>query len=410
MRALLTAAVLAGGSAGVGCMRDTIMGGVGAAGAGGWSGSAGSGAVAGATPTAGAGAAAPIAGQGGAGVGAGSAGAGGTLTPMAGSAAGSQAGASGAAGEVGGAAGVGGSAGTAAGSGGSTAGVGGGQAAAAKPVERDGKYVLEFGGLAFEIDPKVGGRILKCQIDGQNFLTGPDVDPLNYGSTFWPSPQQRWNWPPVPEIDSHAYTAVVEGDTLVLTSPVGERAKVEVTKRFTARVSEGALDVEYELTNRDTAAASWAPWEITRVPAKGLTFFPTGAKTVNTQLPVRTMGDTTWYQHDPATVGMGQKYSADGTGGWLAHVAGDKLLLKSFPDIEPAMQAPAPEAEIAIYAAPGYVELEPQGPYGALMPGASVRWTVRWYLRKLPADLMVSVGSAPLLSFAQTIAAESAER
>jgi hypothetical protein len=125
---------------------------------------------------------------------------------------------------------------------------------------------------------------------------------------------------------------------------------------------------------------------------------------VTSQLPVVMMGGTTWYQHEPSKVGMGQKFSGDGTEGWLAHVAGDAILVKTFEDIAPAMQAPAPEAEIALYAAAGYVELEPQGRYGELMPNQSVRWTVRWHVRKLQAGLTVSVGSQPLVDYARSIA------
>ncbi|HKP55648.1 MAG TPA: DUF4380 domain-containing protein [Polyangiales bacterium] len=273
------------------------------------------------------------------------------------------------------------------------------------PIERQGKYVLEFGDVLFEIDPMLGGRITKCQIAGQNLLTGPDVDSVNFGSTFWPSPQARWNWPPVPEIDSQPYTGSVSGESVMLVSSVGQRAKVKVSKRFSARPSDGAIDIEYTLSNEDSAAVSWAPWEITRVAPRGITFFPTGMASVNTQLPIMVQGATAWFQHDPSKIAMGgQKFTGDGSKGWLAHAAGDKLLLKRWADVPLAMQAPAPEAEIEIYAAAGYVEIEPQGPYTQLMPGQSVSWSVRWYLRRLPAELMPAVGSAELVSFAESLA------
>jgi hypothetical protein len=297
------------------------------------------------------------------------------------------------------------SASAAAGSGAGVAGASGSAAPAlVQPIERAGKYVFEFGAVLFEIDPMIGGRIVKCQIEGHNLLTGPEIDPLNYGATFWPSPQQRWDWPPVPELDNQPYTATLSNETVTLQSTVGQRAKVSVTKRFTPRLNESLLEVEYELMNRDTVPASWAPWEVTRVAARGLSFFPSGATIVTSQLPVVMMGGTTWYQHDPSKVGMGQKFSGDGKEGWLAHVAGDAILVKTFEDIAPAMQAPAPEAEIALYAAAGYVELEPQGAYTELMPNQSVRWTVRWHVRTLPAGLSVSVGSQPLVDYARSIA------
>jgi hypothetical protein len=212
----------------------------------------------------------------------------------------------------------------------------------------------------------------------------------------------------VPEIDTAPYTASLDGNTIVMVSGVGVRAKVSVTKKFTAIIASQAIDVEYVLKNEDTVAASWAPWEISRVGPNGLTFFPTGSKTVKTDLPVQNMNNVTWYQHPSAGLpASGFKFTADGSGGWLAHAtSGGVLMLKKFPDLTPEQQAPAPEAEVEIYAAPGYVEVEPQGPYTMLAPGASVSWTVRWYLRQVPASAMIAVGNAELVSFAQSVAAQ----
>jgi hypothetical protein len=277
-------------------------------------------------------------------------------------------------------------------------------ATSSTPVLRSGKYVIELADLAFEVDPAVGGRVTSFALGGKNVLTGADVDSSNWGSTFWPSPQARWDWPPVPELDSQMYTASVEADTLILVSQPGVRAKVRVTKRFRALPAVTALELTYSLQNTDSAPAAWAPWEISRVAPGGLTFFPVGKAAVTTALPVMTQNGTTWYRHDPASVGSGQKFSGDGSGGFIAHVAGRTLFLKQFLDVTPEQQAPAPEAEIELYAAQGYVEIEPQGPYTMLMPDQSVTWTVRWYLRALPDDITVELGNAQLLQFAQKLA------
>ena len=272
-----------------------------------------------------------------------------------------------------------------------------------QPVERAGKYVLEGGAFSLELDPAHGARITRLALAGQNLLTGPEVDALNYGSTFWPSPQQRWNWPPVPELDSDAYTVQVEGDSLVCTSKAGMRAKVSVVKRVRA---SAAADVElvYSLKNEDSVPASWAPWEVTRVAAGGLSFFPSGERVVNAQLPVVSQASATWYKHDAAKVGAGLKLTADAADGFLAHVAGRTLFVKQFMDVPAAQQAPAPEAEIAIYAATGYVELEPQGAYTTLMPGESLNWRVRWRLAEVPQDVAIEVGSSKLLELARQLA------
>jgi hypothetical protein len=283
-------------------------------------------------------------------------------------------------------------------------------ASAVVPQSRDSKYVLEFADVLVEIDPAIGARISRCEVAGQSLLTGPEVDSTNWGSTFWPSPQARWNWPPVPEIDSQAYSGGIEGNAIVLRSAVaavGEAGKISVSKRFTALSELRALEITYTLKNEDTVMAAWSPWEISRVWPRGLTFFPTGERSVNTQLQLTTQGGVSWYQHDPSALNPStQKFTGDGLEGWLAHVAGDKLLLKTFDDVPVAQQAPAPEGEIEIYAAPTYVEVEPQGPFTPLAPGQSLEWSVRWYLRQLPSDVMVGVGSASLLAFVRGLVAQ----
>ncbi|MET0387190.1 MAG: hypothetical protein ABW321_14575 [Polyangiales bacterium] len=286
----------------------------------------------------------------------------------------------------------------AAGSGGMVAG----GAAAAPPIARDGLYVLAAGGLELVVDPKLGGRVVRFALDGQNVLTGAEVDSTNWGSTFWPSPQTSWNWPPVPELDSQPYKVEIVGDTLSLTSEPGMRARVRVSKRFRVLPAASGVEVTYTLENTDSMPASWAPWEISRVAAAGLTFFPRGKSSASTQLPLIEQGGALWYRHDPAQImGSGQKWSGDGSEGFIAHVAGQLLFVKAFADLQPEQQAPAPEGEVAVYAAPGYVELEPQGPYASLAPGARTEWSVRWYLRELPQDLAIEVGSAALLELAR---------
>ena len=52
-----------------------------------------------------------------------------------------------------------------------------------------------------------------------------------------------------------------------------------------------------------------------------------------------------------------------------------------FQDLQSGQPAPG-EAEVQVYVNRGrsYIELESQGPYTLLPPGAVLRWTVRWYL------------------------------
>jgi hypothetical protein len=299
----------------------------------------------------------------------------------------------------------------AAGSGGQPAAAGNaaGASAPASMLElRGDQYHFRFGRRSFVVDAAHGARITRFGLDDTNLLTGPEVDMLNYGSTFWPSPQERWGWPPVPELDSEPYEFSEDPAGYRFKSRAGERARVSVSKLIQPQHSEDTVDVTYSLTNEDSAAVSWAAWEITRVAAGGLSFFPTGERKVNTQLSVIDQGGISWYQHDPMQIsGDGQKFTGDGAEGWLAHVAGRSLLVKKFMDVPADAQAPAPEAEIELYAARGYVEIEPQGPYTMLMPGETLSWTVRWIVAELPAQLSAELGSQELVEQVRTLVARA---
>lgn len=285
------------------------------------------------------------------------------------------------------------------------------------PVERDGKLVLEFGETYVEIDPELGGRVTSLRQGTTELFIDDDVNGNNWGSTYWTSPQSDWDWPPITAIDSEPYTATVDGASVTLVSaeadvgPVVGGKNVTVTKRFAANLVSEAIDIEYTLTNVGGAAISLASWEISRVAGGGLTFYPTGASELTPVdpphpgvVPVTHAANVTWFDHATFPLGTNAKLNADGTGGWLAHVADGVLLLKTFQDVPQASQAPG-EGEVEIFAdmSGGYVEVENQGPYVTIQPGASSTYKVTWLVRKLPSDVQVAVGSASLLSFVQSL-------
>ena len=268
------------------------------------------------------------------------------------------------------------------------------------PIQRGDRLVLEFGSTTFEVNPAQGGRITSLKTNGTELLS--DADSSNFGSTFWPSPQAAWNWPPPPEIDSLAYAATVAAPSITLTGGTDPLTHLSVTKRFTADVPHEAIDLEYTMTNHGTTEVSWAPWEITRVSPVGVTFWPTGAapfKGAQALLGSQEIGGVTWV--DVSSTAVEAKLMADGNGGWLAHVSGTAALLKKFQD-QPATAAAPNEAEVEVYVNPthSYVEVENQGGYGTIAAGASVTWKMTWYARQVPAGTDTAVGSVDLVAFA----------
>lgn len=283
-----------------------------------------------------------------------------------------------------------------------------------------GKYSLSFGQTYVEIDPAMGARITALRVGGAagmdliaSSTTTGDLD--NWGSTFWPSPQSGWTWPPtdtttsIGAINSSPYTVAMDASSVSLTSGVAVKPAISVIKKFSADLAKEAIIIDYTITNGGTAPVNVAPWEITRVPGGGITFYGTGMdapRAGNFPLPaaatITTGAGATWYKHDTADL-TDRKLLADGGGGWLAHAEGDLILVKSFPDVALGAAAPS-EAEIEIYASKTakYVEIEQQGALTTMLaPQAALHWTVRWYVRKLAAP--ATVGSAELVTYVQNL-------
>lgn len=276
-----------------------------------------------------------------------------------------------------------------------------------QPIARgDGKLVLELGSTYFEVTPGHGARVTSLRQAGVELLslTGAANYADAIGSTFWPSPQS-WPWPPPAEIDNHQYAATVDADGVITAlGSANADTRLKVAKRFRANLAREAVEIEYAMTNTGDTPAKWAPWEITRMPANGLAFWPTGGAPSGPQPMVSqaALGHT-WC--DPSRTEGEGKLFADGAGGYLAYVVGDRLLVKQFQD-QPASAAAPGEAEIELYVNPdhSYVEVENQGAYGSLTPGETVRWQVTWYVRKLPSGVTPSAGNPDLVAFvAQTL-------
>jgi hypothetical protein len=280
---------------------------------------------------------------------------------------------------------------------------------ASAPTVSGSVYTFTFGDTVFTVDAAKAGRVVSFALAGRNVLTAAkNREDNNWGSTFWTSPQSDWNWPPPPELDPNPYTARLDGAALVLESAIIPALGLVVSKRFTVDAGGAAVTIAYGIINRGPQARRVAPWEISRVASGGLTFFPMGEgqpwKGFQELLPLTITDGVAWLPSETQPASADQKAFADARAGWIAHVAGDLLLVKSFPGISAAQAAPG-EAEIELYTDAGrtYVEVENQGGYVELAPGAALTWPVRWCLRKLDAKVPVRPGSAALLAVVHSL-------
>lgn len=243
-------------------------------------------------------------------------------------------------------------------------------------------YTIRVDNVTMEIDANNGARITSLKYDSTEVLSQISF-PNMYGSTFWTSPQKEWNWPPVHEHDMAPYEVSEENGAITMTSPLSEKIPLRIGKRFEPISAEKAISVTYTLTNESAQDRKVAPWEITRVMARGTVRFDADVEAITPSGLmnfVKKDGLAT-YEIDHVQ-GQNRKINADGKG-WLEFRSNGLVLKKVFPDLSPSEPAPG-EAEIQVYVNQGdsYVELESQGAYTNLAPGQKLSWTVKWYLTK----------------------------
>lgn len=270
------------------------------------------------------------------------------------------------------------------------------------------RFRLELGALSLEVDAKDGGRIVEFSLDGQNALVTQAESGAAYGSSFWPSPQADWNWPPPPEIDRDAWNAAFTPNGLELASGTSAALGLSVSQNIRLGSNPSCAVIDYTLHNRGTEARRVAPWQNSRVRPRGLTFYPShDATQPHSALALAPHDGVTFFAHDPESMKLNQKSFADGLEGFLAHVDRELLFVKSFPDVPPGGAAPG-EAEIELYVdgAGKFVEVEQQGAYVEIPPGGSSSWRVVWLLERVPKE-HVAVGSAALVERARKLAASA---
>jgi len=261
-----------------------------------------------------------------------------------------------------------------------------------------GRFLHRAGALSVEVDAADGGRIVEFALDGENVLATRAASP-QYGSSFWPSPQRDWDWPPPAEFAHLPWQARDDDGTLVLESAVNAALGLRAEQRLTPAVN--GVSVEYRLKNEGAAPRAVAPWENSRVSPGGLTFFASNEPTfTGSTLELAPDRGVVWLHHDPATMRENQKAFADGSEGWLAHLHRDLLMLKTFAVVPRALQAPT-EAAVELYVDRSglFVEVEEQGAYETLHPGEQSRWTVGWQLHRVPPEIARERGSADLVAW-----------
>jgi hypothetical protein len=289
------------------------------------------------------------------------------------------------------------------------------QAQSVIPQKESGsKFSISCANIYFQIDSTDGARISSFKLGGEELLYTAGFGSTDMaGSTFWPSPQSVWNWPPLANLDNKPYKTCITGNKIKFTGSTDSKTNLRFYKTMYANEADTSIVIEYCMKNEKASAQSWAPWEITRVVGSGLTLFAKGDGSVTGTIASWTeeQNGYIWYNQDNNTANNSNcKFFCDGKG-WLSHVEeGNKLFIKKFTDI-PKGKAASDENEVECYTAQdnSYTELEDQGAYTSIASKDSIIWTVKWFARNLPASVDVSIGSTSLTGYIEAVIARSTD-
>ncbi len=278
------------------------------------------------------------------------------------------------------------------------------------PTTTNGKYYLNFAGMSLEVDPAVGGRITSFKLGTaetqKKKLNGNDND---FGSSLQPAPQSIWNWPPPPNIDNQPYTASIDSNKIMLVGKEEAALKMSVMKKISVSAADTSVVIDYIIKNTDSKPRMVCGWEVTKITSGGLIFYPIGSGTGTDMAKwTTTKNGIVWYDHDSAkvTTNKGGSFRSDGAEGWYANVQnGGVVFIKKFKDTPADKQAPS-ENEIKVFIRDdnSYLSYELQGPYTSIPANSTASWRVKWYLRKLPANIKATAQNDALVNYVKSVA------
>lgn len=272
-----------------------------------------------------------------------------------------------------------------------------------KPLS-DGRISVQDEELSFIIDPDLGARIVSAKIKDQELLLQERKGLLNWGSTFWFAPQSLWNWPPPEAIHRGNYQWEIRRDKLILQSGIDPDFGFRVTKEFRLDSENSGLEITYRMKNEGDSARQLGPWEVTVVPADGLTvFFALGEEPAetNSNLPFEDTGGIGWFRYEHEKMDEWHKSFNNAQEGWIAAIDQHRnIFIKSFDVIPPDQIAPK-QGNVEVYVSKEfkYIELENHGAFKLLQPGESADYLVKWHIHPLPDSISIEKPTPALLQF-----------
>jgi len=276
--------------------------------------------------------------------------------------------------------------------------------------------------------PAIGARVMQYDLGGHPSIfvnsaeLGKTYTPVknapwhNFGGfKNWPSPQDKWNWPPPPTIDFGLYTAQVSLETpdSVAVSVSGPKEQwltpnLRFERRTTIFSGTSRVRMEQTLINDGSVPAEWGIWDITQsiVHHEGekdyenfWVYFPFSENSVFGANHVKWSATSKAWKGEVAPGIYGVQYLpedkkifADSPKGWVAYADRQDgyLYVKTF-EIQKGAKYPDGGAwvEVWIQGSPLYMEVEVLGPVEQIPAnGGSIQFTEDWWAAKVRTPVL----------------------
>lgn len=215
------------------------------------------------------------------------------------------------------------------------------------------------------------------------------------GDKLWNAPQERWGWPPDPDLDGGSASAeIVEGRRIRVRGRTSTRYGLRFTRDITLAARGTRATLRNTLENAGERDAEWSVWEVAQVHAPEAAFLPlhrggrhpAGYYTFKGSPPapeaLRLEEGRIRFTRHPSKSG---KIGGDSPAGWLSAVTrGVEFRVEATHERGAAY--PDDGCSLEIWSNPDplpYMELELLSPLRKIPPGGHLTYETRWSLRRL---------------------------
>ena len=263
------------------------------------------------------------------------------------------------------------------------------------------------------LEPNLGGRVLKYELNGKNVLF---VDPKDDGRIYEKGVPihpcgGRSDFGPEKTVPSHPllfmgkWTGKITGTRQAeMISQKDSVSGVQLVRRFKLAEQGSLLEFTQIIRNISKETRRYCHWSRTFMKGGGISLIPLRAdsrypKSYLTYGPgpiINFMPE----KEENVSVRDGileitglvklPKFMTDGTAGWLAYInKDDQLFIKSYPVFQDRYYGEIAAGTASVYYfKEEYCEIEPIGPMETIAPGKEVSFTEKWLLSdyKYPRD------------------------